>query len=169
MGTVVITPDPTFREWRQALALAQRPPQWYIVLISTLQILFGVGLGATLVETMTSSLGVWPSLALISAVVYYVLGPALRGLQLQRFYVPIKQNPTTYAFSFENVLAESLNFKSITSWNSFDRFLNTKSSYIIILRTLAFICIPKRNIPDEQKGEFIALLQNKLIPETKGR
>jgi hypothetical protein len=91
-----------------------------------------------------------------------VISRSIAAERLQTFYLASTRDSTTYAVTEDGISGRSQFATEDYSWQAFDRAIEAKSLYVLVMRNLACIILPKRNIPHERTDDFATLVRAKL-------
>jgi len=164
---IVVRPDASYREFLESATLPFKPfrSPWVAVLKFAGGVL-GAGMVIAIIETWGSFAGAATIAAAIAFVLYFVALYATNqqaaNSRLRTCFESGKKDPASYVFSNAGISAACDCTKSEISWAAIDRLVETEGAYVLILRSLACLCIPKRDVPAGRAVEFAALLRAKL-------
>jgi hypothetical protein len=85
------------------------------------------------------------------------VGSQIGGARGRRMYQRYRESNTSYTFTSERILATSKYAQCSFVWAAVDRVMETSTFYVLAVRN-SMICIPKRDIPPQNAGDFIQLL-----------
>jgi len=165
MNEIVVTPDGTFDEWMQGQKAVMKPIKMAWVLQAAQMVMAG-SIVILLIENSygpTSFLTATALAAAISFAVYYVMCIQITRHHRVAAYLAWKAGPrSTLRFSSEGVSSTSPTEECRYAWEHFGRVVDTKDTYTIVFRSPLYLCVPKRQIPAEQRTAFTDLLREKV-------
>lgn len=158
----MITPDANFVEFSQTLNALFKPT----LASGAARVLLGFfSLSLTLAVTLA-----WPTYASFagmaaasSYIAYLFLCQEMRTARRKALFHGWKSEHTVLTFSANSIATRSEFGAGEITWNSFNRLVETKDTYMLIGRTFSYVCIPKRNIPNDRSQEFVRMLREKVV------
>ena len=78
------------------------------------------------------------------------------GARRRKAYQWYRESNTSYTFTNDRILTTSRYVQISVAWAAVDRVIVKRTVYFLVIRTL-YICVPKRDIPQDGFDDFIQL------------
>ena len=96
--------------------------------------------------------------ALIAFSFIYFWSGQISASRRRRGYKRFMDSDVSYTFTPERIVAKWRDGESSFGWTAVDRVMELKTLYLLILGD-RYICVPKRDIPPDQLGDFLQMLK----------
>lgn len=165
MDSIVITPDANFAEFSQTLNALFKPCPTILRILSVL-----VSLSLVLAVILAG-----PTYACIAAIAaalsfaaYSLSCQQLATTRRRAVFQGWKSEHAVFTFSHGGIATQSEFGSGEMAWSSFNRLVETKDTYMLVRRTFSYVCIPKRDIPNDRSQEFVRLLRENIVSAEPG-
>ena len=166
MNEITIRPEMTYQEYcayQDAVQYGSVGP-----------IFFWTALAIGAASSAASAALTWPTpsslLAGLAFAVFLFFGYLLFGrigARRRKAYQWYRESNTSYTFTNDRILTTSRYVQISVAWAAVDRVIVKRTVYFLVIRTL-YICVPKRDIPQDGFDDFIQLLRtHNLLSEAQ--
>ncbi|MGA2759855.1 MAG: YcxB family protein [Candidatus Cybelea sp.] len=156
----MITPDANFAEFSQTLNALFKPLPIILRLFSGLLSFF---LGLAIILAWPTDASTAAVVAALSLVAYSLLCQRVTTARRRALFNGWKSERAVLTFSRGGIATQSQFGSGETAWSSFNRLVETKDTYMLVRRSFAYVCIPKRDIPNDRSQEFVELLRESIV------
>jgi len=156
VNEVTIRPDMTLQEYyayQNALRYGRCGPIVYWGVLAA----GAACLASSAVLTWATPASVLAGLALAALIFILLLSGQFDTRRRRQAYERYRESNANYTFTNDRILGTSRYGESSLSWAAVDRVMETRTAYLLIVRS-SCICVPKRDIPPDKLGDFIQLL-----------
>lgn len=155
MNEITIKSEMSLQEYYACGALLYS--KWYRNVFWTALAIGAACLASSAALTWGTLASILAGLALATFASSIALGSQISAARGRRVYERYRESNTSYTFTSERILATSKYAQSSFAWTAVDRVIETSTFYVLAVRN-GFICVPKRDIPPQDVGDFIQLL-----------
>ena len=128
------------------------------IFIWTVVAIGAASLATSAALTWGSPASILAGLALIAFSFIYFRSGRISASRRRRGYKRFTDSDVSYAFTHERIMAKWRDGQSSFTWTAVDRVMELRTLYLLILGD-RYICVPKRDIPPHNLGDFIELLR----------
>jgi hypothetical protein len=128
------------------------------IVIWTVVAIGAAALATSAALTWGSPASILAGLALIAFSFIYFWSGQISASRRRRGYKRFMDSDVSYTFTEERIVAKWRDGQSSFAWTAVDRVMELRTLYLLILGD-RYICVPKRDIPPHNLGDFIELLR----------
>jgi YcxB-like protein len=128
------------------------------IVIWTVVAIGAASLATSAALTWGSPASILAGVALIAFSFIYFWSGQISASRRRRGYKRFMDSDVSYTFTQERIVAKWRDGQSSFAWTAVDRVMELRTLYLLILGD-RYICVPKRDIPPHNLGDFIELLR----------